>query len=84
MLQKLGFRPGKVDGVMDEVTAAAVERYRNADPQVTNSRRFISKGMYRQLRQASQSYEHAPYTRRTLGGLKARRPRASARAPKPR
>ena len=73
MLEKLGFRPGKVDGVMDEATAAAVEHYRNVDPQVTNSRRFISEGMYRELRRASQSYEHAPYTRRALGGLKAHR-----------
>ena len=70
MLEKLGFRPGKVDGVMDKATANAVERYRDADPQLPNGRRFISEGMYKELSKASRGYNHDPYSRRTIGKLK--------------
>lgn len=70
MLEKLGFRPGKVDGVMDAATAKAVERYRDADPQLPDNRKFISEGMFKELKKASKNYDHGPFTRRNIGGLK--------------
>ncbi|MBL8953865.1 MAG: peptidoglycan-binding protein [Myxococcaceae bacterium] len=71
MLEKLGFRPGKVDGIFDAATAKAVERYRDADPQLPNDKKFISQGMFKELKKASAGYDHAAYSRRVKGGLKA-------------
>lgn len=73
MLEKLGFNPGQVDGIFDAATAKAVERYRAADPQLTNGRRFISQGMFKELKKASRGYDHSAYSRRELGGLKKHR-----------
>lgn len=70
MLEKLGFKPGKVDGIFDAATAKAVERYRDADPQLPDNKKFISEGMFKELKRASAGYNHGPYSRRTIGGLK--------------
>ncbi len=67
MLEKLGFRPGKADGIFDAATAKAVERYRDADPQLTDNRQFISAGMFKELKRASHGYDHAAYSKRDVG-----------------
>ncbi len=70
MLEKLGFRPGTVDGVFDEATAKAVERYRKADHQVPDAGQSIGAGLYRELKKASGNFEHDPFRRRELGDVK--------------
>jgi len=70
MLEKLGFRPGKVDGVFDAATAAAVERYRKADDQVGDKSRAIGEKMFDELSKASRGFEHAPFRRREIGNVK--------------
>lgn len=81
-LEKLGFRPGKADGVYDAATAAAVQRYRNADPQVKNTGKAIGAGFAKELGKASRAYNHAPYSKRTIGSVKqhARLDAATAKA----
>ncbi len=46
MLEKLGFRPGSADGIFDKATAAAVERHRRADKQVTDKGHTIGKKFF--------------------------------------
>ena len=65
--EKLGFRPGKVDGVFDPALQKAVERYRRADPQLADGSKRIGTGFWKELRQASKGYEHAPWRRREVG-----------------
>ena len=69
-LAKLGFRPGKADGIFDKATAAAVERFRRADPQVKDKGQQIDKKLYSELGSASKSYNHTPFSRRTIGSVK--------------
>jgi len=70
MLEKLGFRPGKADGVFDAATAKAVERYRDADPQLPDNKKLISEGMFKELKKASRGYDHGAYSKREIGSLK--------------
>jgi peptidoglycan hydrolase-like protein with peptidoglycan-binding domain len=70
MLEKLGFRPGKVDGIMDKATANAVERYRKADGQVPGKGHMIGKKFYSELANASRNYNHTPFSKRQIGGIK--------------
>ncbi|MHB8878030.1 MAG: peptidoglycan-binding protein [Myxococcaceae bacterium] len=69
-LEKLGFRPGKADGVFDQATAEAVERYRKADPQVSDKGKSINKGFAHEVALASKRYNHAAYTKREIGNGK--------------
>jgi peptidoglycan hydrolase-like protein with peptidoglycan-binding domain len=72
MLEKLGFRPGKADGIMDADTAKAVERYKKADPQLSDkgSNRIGSK-FFSEVSKASRGYNHEAYSKREKGSLKA-------------
>ncbi len=70
MLEKLGFRPGKADGVFDQATADAVARYRRADPQVADKGRMIGEGFFKELSKASRNYNHDPFSKRQIGGVK--------------
>ena len=71
MLEKLGFRPGKADGVFDSATAAAVERYRKADHQVSDKGHSIGDTFFKELSNASRNYNHDPRSQRVIGGIKA-------------
>ncbi len=70
MLEKLGFKPGLVDGLMDKATAAAVERYRKSDRQVSDKGHTIGKQLFSELSKASRGYNHTPYSQRIIGGVK--------------
>ena len=70
MLEKLGFRPGKADGVFDKDTVAAVERYRRADGQVTDKGQRIGKTFFGELSKASKNYAHDPFSKREIGSPK--------------
>lgn len=69
-LEKLGFRPGKVDGVLDEATQAAIARYRKADHQVADTPKGIGADFAKELTKASRNFEHDPFSKRQIGGLK--------------
>ncbi len=70
LLEKLGFRPGVVDGLMDKATAAAVERYRKADHEVADKGHTIDAKLFSELSIASRGYNHTPFSQRVLGGVK--------------
>jgi peptidoglycan hydrolase-like protein with peptidoglycan-binding domain len=67
MLAKLGYNPGKADGVFDAATQKAVERFRKADPKLNEKSSAISEKVYDRLAAASKAYEHAPIRRRDIG-----------------
>lgn len=64
MLEKAGFKPGKVDGVFDADTLGAVQRFRRADAQVPDKGNAINSKLFGELKKLSASYDHAPFRRR--------------------
>lgn len=70
MLKKLGYQPGKADGVFDAATQKAVERFRKADSKLPDGSSAINKKLYGRLAAASKAYEHAPLSRRVIGKVK--------------
>lgn len=70
MLEKLGYKPGNVDGVFDAGTQKAVERFRKADPRLQDKGSSISEKLFDRLASASKAYEHAPQSRRVIGGVR--------------
>ena len=71
MLEKLGYNPGKADGIFDAATQKAIERFRKADKKLEDKGTAINEKLYERLATASKAYNHAPYSRRTIGGTKA-------------
>lgn len=70
MLEKLGYQPGKVDGVFDAATQKAVERFRKADSKLPDTSTAINQKLSGRLAAASKAYEHAPLSRRVMGKVK--------------
>ncbi len=65
-LEKLGFRPGKVDGVFDAKTQAALQRFRKSDKNVADKGKAIGERLYGELRKDAKAMDHAAWRRRDV------------------
>lgn len=78
-LEKLGYRPGAVDGVYDAALGKALDRFRRADAQVPDAGNGIGGTLASELRTAAAAFDHAPRRRREVLPTEAEREQAKRR-----
>lgn len=78
-LEKLGYRPGPVDGIYDAELDKAVARFRMADAQVPDGGNAIGGTFAKELAKAESAFDHTPRQRREVLTTAAARERAKRR-----
>lgn len=71
-LRALGYNVGKVDGVFDRQTAAAVKAFKK-DEDLKSKSSLIGKDAFSEMGREVRALQHAPYRRRLTKGIKAHR-----------
>jgi peptidoglycan hydrolase-like protein with peptidoglycan-binding domain len=73
-LKKLGYDTGKVDGVFDQKTAAAVKEFKKDQPELEKSKSsLLGKKAFESLARESAELNHAPYRQRVTKDIAQRR-----------
>jgi peptidoglycan hydrolase-like protein with peptidoglycan-binding domain len=73
-MKKLGYDTGKVDGVFDQKTAAAVKEFKKDQPELEKSKSsLLGKKAFESLARESAELNHAPYRQRVTKDVAQRR-----------